>query len=127
MATKSFAIRTEPHTADVGGVQLLFVAETLGSEFAEAYSALREAQQKVTGRKASSTKHAKEEAGTDPAALKELHEAMRGFVRGFLLPESHAAFDGLRLPDRVLVQLLEWTAELYGSGAGNDDGGQSSD
>lgn len=119
MATKSFAINTEPHVADVGGTLLKFQPEVIGSEFAQAYSELRVVQQKTSGRKASSTKHAKEE-DVDPAVLVELHQAMSGFVRGFLLPESLEAFDALRLPDRVLVQLLEWTAELYGSGAGKD-------
>lgn len=132
MAEKTFEIRTEPHVASVGKTQLLFQAEVIGAEFAQAYGELRAVQQKVKGNKASSTKHAKEEA-TDPAVLIELHEAMRSFIRGFLLPESQTVFDGLRLPDRILIALMEWTAELYGSGAGKDQapadapGGQSSD
>lgn len=120
MATKSFAINTEPHVADVGGTELLFQAEVIGAEFAQAYAQLRTVQQKVKGTKASSTKHAKEES-LDPDVLVELHHAMKAFVRGFLLPESQTVFDRLRLPDRILVQLMEWVAELYGSGTDNDD------
>lgn len=119
MAEKTFAIRTDPHVINIGDARLLLEAEVIGAEFAQAYSALRESQLKVTGRKSSSTKHAKEES-TDPAALAELHEAMRQFIRGFLLPESLDAFDALRLPDRILVQMLEFAAELYGSGSGKD-------
>ena len=124
MATKSFAIRTEPHVADVGGTLLQFHAEVIGAEFAPAYAELRGVQQRVKGNKASSSKHAKD-ADMDPAVLVDLHNAMKKFVRGFLLPESQTVFDGLRLPDRVLVQLMEWTAELYGSGtdADGDDAG----
>lgn len=126
MATKSFAINTEPHLADVGGTVLKFQPEVIGADFAQAYAALRTVQAKVKGNKASSTKHAKEE-NLDPAVLVEVHEAMRAFVRRFLLEESYAAFDALRLPDRILVQLLEWTAELYGGGQGNAPGGSSSE
>lgn len=121
MATKSFAINTEPHIADVGGTQLRFQAEVIGAEFAQAYAELRTVQQRVKGNKASSTKHAKD-ADLDPDVLVDLHNSMRKFVRGFLLPESHDTFDSLRLPDRILVQLMEWVAELYGSGTDSKDG-----
>jgi hypothetical protein len=126
VATKSFAINTEPHLADVGGTVLKFQPEVIGADFAQAYAELRTVQAKVKGNKASSTKHAKEE-NLDPAVLVEVHDAMRAFIRRFLLEESYAAFDTLRLPDRILVQLLEWTAELYGGGSGNGRGGSSSE
>jgi hypothetical protein len=125
VATKSFAINTEPHVADVGGTQLSFQPEVIGADFAQAYAELRAVQAKVKGNKASSTKHAKDD-NLDPAVLVEVHEAMRAFIRRFLLEESYAAFDALKLPDRILVQLLEWSAELYGGGSGNDRGGSSS-
>lgn len=126
MATKAFAINTEPHVATVGDHVLKFQPEVIGADFAQAYAELRTVQAKVKGNKASSTKHAKEE-NLDPAVLVEVHDAMRSFVRRFLLEESYAAFDVMRLPDRILVQLLEWTAELYGGGSGNDRGGSSSE
>jgi hypothetical protein len=40
-----------------------------------------------------------------------------------MLPESAAAFVSVRLPQRVLLQLIEWVAELYGGGSGNPDAG----
>lgn len=123
MAHKVFEIRTEPHTAEIGGTELYFEAEVIGSVFATAYDALRSVQQKVNaaqGGKASSTKHAKADQ-VDSSTLAELSDAMRDFVRRFLLPESVDAFDAMRLPDRVLVELLEWVAELYGGGSGKAD------
>lgn len=131
MATKTFEIRTEPHEAVIGANTLLLEPEVIGAEFAQAYASLREVQAKVKGAQAgkpSSTKHAKAD-GIDAGILTELSEAMRSFVRRFMLPDSQAVFDGLRLPDRILVQLMEYVAELYGGGSGNPvaAGGTSSD
>lgn len=131
MATKTFEIRTEPHEAVIGPHTLLLEPEVVGAEFAQAYATMREVQQKVKGAsssKASSTKHAKAD-GVDADVLIELSNAMRTFVRRFMLPDSQAVFDGMRVPDRVLVKLMEYVAELYGSGSGNQDaaGGTSSD
>jgi len=131
MTTKTFAIRTEPHEAIIGSAVLLFEPEVLGSEFAEAYDTLREVQRKVKavkGNGSSSTKHAKAE-DLDTDTLIELSNAMRNFVSRFLLVDSREVFAGLRLPDRVLAELMEYVAELYGSGSGNRDaaGGTSSD
>lgn len=131
MASRTFAINTDPHTAVIGSTTLLFEPEVIGADFAEAYDQLREVQQMVkgaTGNKASGTKHAKEST-VDAATLTKLSEAMREFVGRFLLEESKAEFAALRLPDRILVELLEFTSELYGSGSGNPAaaGGTSSD
>lgn len=130
MASKTFEIRTEPHEAVLGDVKLYFVPEVGGAAFATAYAALREVQKKVgasEGSKSSSTKHAKEAKDLDPAVLGEISEALHTFVRQFLVPASRELFDGMGLPDRVLVQLMEWVAELYGGGSGNpeDAGGTS--
>lgn len=122
MAEKSFAIRTEPHRADIGGTVLLLQPEVVGAEFTDAYAEVRKVQSLVRsvegGGKASSTKHKSE---VDPEALRKISDAMREFVRGFLLEESRPVFDGMRLPDRVLVELMQWVAELYGGGSGNGD------
>lgn len=119
MASKTFTINQTPHEAIIGDVTLLFVPETSGALFAESYSALREAQASITA------------AGENVGAteLKTVSAGMRHFVESFLLPESLDAFDSLTLPDRVLVQLLEYVAELYGSGSAGKadaDGGPSS-
>ncbi|AKA61671.1 hypothetical protein SEA_YDN12_4 [Streptomyces phage YDN12] len=130
MATKTFEIRTDPHEAVIGPHTLLLEPEVIGAEFAQAYAAIREVQGKVKSAQASkgsSTKHAKAD-GLDADVLTELSEAMRSFVRRFMLPDSQAVFDGIRLPDRILVQLMEYVAELYGGGSGNQAaaGGTSS-
>jgi hypothetical protein len=116
MATKNFAINTEPHTAVIGDTTLRFQAEVSGAAFAQAYAGLREAQKQV------------KEAGDeiDPDLLLAVNAEMRAFLAGFMLPESAKVFDEMLLPDRVLVQLLEWVAELYGGGSGNAAGGSSS-
>ena len=131
MATKTFEIRTDPHEAVIGATTLLLEPEVVGAEFAQAYAAIREVQQKVKSAQASkgtSTKHAKSD-GLDADVLTELSESMRQFIRRFMLPDSKTIFDGMRLPDRILVQLMEYVAELYGGGSGNQvaAGGTSSD
>ena len=129
--SRTFEIRTEPHEAIIGPHTLLLEPEVVGTEFATAYATLREVQRKVKGAQASkgsSTKHAKGD-GLNAEVLIELSEAMRVFVRKFMLPDSQAVFDGMRVPDRVLVKLMEYVAELYGGGSGNPvaAGGTSSD
>jgi hypothetical protein len=116
VATKSFAINTDPHRAEIGEHTLLFQPEAVGSEFAQAYSGLREVQKQVTA------------AGddVDPELLTAVNAEMRAFLARFMLPESQELFATLKLPDRVLVQLMEWVAEIYGGGSGNADGGSSS-
>ena len=130
MASRDFVINTEPHVANIGTDQLLFRPEVVGAEFAEAYAKLVDVQTKVNERrgvKSSSTKHAKADA-VDPKTLVELNAAMREFLSGLMMPDSQKKFETLAVPDRILVQLLEWVSELYGGGSGKDaDGGQSSD
>lgn len=125
MAEKSFSINTEPHVANIGNHRLEFLPEVVGTDFAEGYATLVEVQQKVKTTKASSTKHAKAE-GMDPKTLRELHDGMRAFLSGLMMPDSQELFATLRLPDRILVQLLEWVAELYGGGSGKGEGTGSS-
>jgi len=121
MAERSFEINVDPHVFNVGGARLLLQPEVVGAEFATAYAELRKVQQRVqqsqkAAKGASSTKHKTADAdGIDAEVLTELHEAMRSFLRRFMLPESQEVFDGLRLPDRILVAMLEAAAELYGS------------
>lgn len=131
MATRNFSLNTEPHSAVIGDKTFLFQPEVTGAEFADVYNELREVQKKIKdagGGKASSTKHAKE-ADVSSDTLKELSAAMYGFAVAFMLPESRDEFAKMRVPDRVLVQLMEWITELYGGGSGNPDadGGTSSD
>lgn len=122
MATKTFQIRTEPHIADLGTAKLNFLPEVAGALFVEAYNGLRAVQTKLNGRKANSTKHAKSDEDISPEVLLELSEAMTSFVRKFLVSDDERAkFDSMEIPDRVLADLLNWLAELYGGGSGNPD------
>lgn len=115
MSKKTFALNTKPHEIVIGDTELLLEPEVLGSEFAEAYAELKVTQKRV------------KDAGEDlqPEDLKAVNSAMRSFISRFMLPDSKPVFDAMRLPDRVLIQVLEYTAELYGGGSGNDDGGSS--
>lgn len=129
---RTFEIRTEPHRAVIGDTVLLFEPEAEGSDFLAGYAKLRNVQTRVSkqmgGTKSSSTKHAKE-ADLDPEVMVDLNKSMREFVARFLLPESIEVFADMRLPERILVQLIEFAAELYGGGSGNPDdaGGTSTD
>lgn len=110
MASRTFAINQTPHEAIVGDVTFLFTPEVNGAEFAEAYSELKEAQKQVSA------------AGDNigGSELRAVHQAMCDFLFRLLVPESRQVFKDTGLPDRVLVQLLEWATELYGSGSGKD-------
>lgn len=114
---RSFVVRTKPHKANIGDTTLLLLPEVVGAEFMTAYIKLRDAQKKVSGAKGNSVKAAKVE-DTSPEALAEATKAMHSFIRGLLMPESVPVFEGMRLPDRVLIELIEWAAELYGGGTG---------
>jgi hypothetical protein len=133
VAERTFNINTEPHTARIGEHVLLFEPEVIGSDFIQAYTALQDVQQRASAsnrpaRKASATQHAKASEVPDTKILKELDSAMRAFLEELLVPESRETFRTMRLPQRVLVQLIEWVTELYGGGSGNPDaaGGTSS-
>lgn len=107
---KAFAIRTEPHEAEIGDTVLRFVPEAVGDMFVEQYANLRETQKGANADDA------------DAVELRKATQALRDFLIGFMLPESHDAFTAMQLPTRVLMELLEWVAELYGGGAGGTDG-----
>ncbi|MFF1834245.1 hypothetical protein ACFVXE_08570 [Streptomyces sp. NPDC058231] len=145
VATRSFALNTVPHVADIGGFELYFEPEVMGDDFMDAYQSLIDAQ-KSSGVSLDGL------SGVDPAQLRRVSRALRDFLARLMLPESAELFtrldvvvdgkpvesfadaaeaeayaaeianarvvDGLRLPDRVLVELLEWVVELFGGGAG---------
>jgi hypothetical protein len=145
VATKDFAIRTEPHVARLGELgELHFTAEVFGDEFLDGYHKIQEAQRALSGDDDLSK--------LDPAVLGQIYASMRNFLGGLLTPESAARWQrfevikagktvahfrsrfeaeekaaalggtarvedrSMRVPDRVLVELLEWTTELYGGG-----------
>lgn len=118
MSVKSFTINTQPHEAKIGTHVLYFVPETVGTVFIEAYTELVQVQKTIADKK---------EDETSPEDFAAISQATRAFITRLLMPESVETFAALALPDRVLLQLITWTAELYGGGQGKDDpSGQSS-
>lgn len=139
MATKSFAVNTTPHVAQVGEVMLSFVPEANGSDLVEGYAKLRAAQAGVN-------------LEESPESAKDLFRALRTFLAGLMLPESATLLmtldvvsedgealgsfldpaeaekeaakyraakvvDRLPLPSRVLTELMEWVIEVLAGSA----------
>ncbi|MEW2066634.1 hypothetical protein [Streptomyces sp. NPDC007346] len=144
MATKSFAINKEPHVAEIGDdLELRFQPEVMGDQFMDAYQALRETQrdsgvdldkladvQPDALRRVSRSlrKFLSELMLEDSADLLLRVDVQVGgeVIDSYLdLDEATARAEELgdaqvvhrlRLPDRVLVQLMEWVIELYSGG-----------
>ncbi|MFF5968285.1 hypothetical protein ACFY64_32085 [Streptomyces collinus] len=145
MATKDFAVRTEPHIARLGELgELHFVAEVFGDEFLNGYHRVTEAQAAVGGQE--------DLTKMDPAVLRQVYGSMREFLGSLMTQESAERWlrfevikagkvvdhfrsrakaeekaaelggtarvedKSMRVPDRVLLELLEWSVELYGGG-----------
>jgi hypothetical protein len=109
MATKRFALHTEPHVAEIGDeLAFSFRPEVDGDEFLDAYDALKD---RYSGLQLGN--------GADPNAiqtadLREAIGAVRAFLATLMLPESAAEFATTPLPNRIVMQLLEWAMEIYG-------------
>ncbi|MEU2487025.1 hypothetical protein ABZ593_20755 [Streptomyces sp. NPDC012617] len=144
MATRKFALNKEPHAAEIGDTQLLFQPEVMGDEFMDAYAALRDAQDaagidvgNLDNVDPNTMRHVSR-ALRDFLAKVMLPESAQlmtqvdvvnagtvlGSYRTWEEAEEHAAkvqgaraTNSLRLPDRVIVELMEWVVELYGGGA----------
>jgi hypothetical protein len=145
VAQRDFAVRTEPHVANLVGLgQLHFVAEVFGDEFLDGYHRVQEAQAAIGGQD--------DLTKMDPATLRQVYSSMREFLGSLMTPESAERWlrfevikagklvdhfrsraeaeakaaelggtarvedKSMRVPDRVLLDLLEWTVELYGGG-----------
>jgi len=106
VATRKFALNTTPHVAEIGDTKLLFQPEVMGDDFLDAYEKLRAVQKEAK---------ADDPANADPAELRKVTKALRDFLSDLMLPESRDAFAQIRLPDRILVELLEWAVEQYGA------------
>ncbi|GAA2948122.1 hypothetical protein ACFPN0_15320 [Kitasatospora cinereorecta] len=141
---KTFQLHTEPHVAEIGDVELLFVPEVMGDEFLDNYERLREAQTSIGVDVSDLNK-------VEPAKLRQVVGSLRLFLARLMVEESAERFarwdvvvagktvsthgdpdlaavaaakrknatvvdKSMRLPDRVLVELLEWAVELYGGG-----------
>ncbi|MDQ0962062.1 hypothetical protein QFZ66_005940 [Streptomyces sp. B4I13] len=142
MATRNFALNTEPHVAEIGAIKLEFHPEVFGDEFMDAYVEMRDAQ-KAKGVDLDNL------AEADPSDIRRTVRSLRLFLSRQMLEDSAARFlrlnvvkdgetvetfqdfdqaeayaaqhgarvvDELRLPTRVIVELLEWVVELFGGG-----------
>ncbi|MFI2300181.1 hypothetical protein ACH5AL_15260 [Actinacidiphila glaucinigra] len=144
---KTFSLHTEPHVADVGGKELQFLPEVMGDQFMDAYSGLIEAQRAASGIDLEdlATVDSNKLRGAARAMRAFLAELMLPESAGLFtrlnvvkdgkvlesFPDRVDAerfadevegggavvVDAFPLPDRILVQLLEWVVELYGGGA----------
>lgn len=143
--SRTFTLNTEPHVATVGETQLLFQPEVMGDEFLDAYEALQ-ASQKQLGVDVNNLAAAEPEnlravvralrlflarlmLPESAKILAQWQVVTNGqMVSSHGTPEEAAEAAkkakgdatvkdvGMRLPDRVLVELLEWAVELYGGG-----------
>lgn len=126
MTERTFMIRTEPNRAVIGDHVLLFVPEVPGTYFIESYLHLQSVQasieiEQATRAKVNSSKHSKA-APVDIERVKAANAAADAFLIRFLLDdEAKQVFKAVRptLPDRTVVELINWVAELYGGGSGN--------
>lgn len=156
MANRTFAMYTDPHVATVGGTDLEFLPEVMGDEFMDHYSELVAAQKAASGIDLDDLANldpTKLRGATralraflsrlmlpDSAALfTRLNVVQDGKVLEAFADrvdaDAYAAeveggdarvVDAFRLPDRILVQLMEWVVELYGGGADARPTGSSS-
>ncbi|WP_228980114.1 hypothetical protein [Streptomyces sp. DH12] len=141
MAKLTIALNTSPHVADIGGVELLFQPEVIGTDFIDAYADVRALLAQLGGNGQT----------TDPDELRAADVEMRRFLARLMLPESAEVFfrwevvaagkvvsvhtspeaakdaaaqkknatvrdAGMRLPMRALIELIEWVPGLYGGG-----------
>ncbi|MFF4391435.1 hypothetical protein ACFY0G_32300 [Streptomyces sp. NPDC001552] len=142
---RTFALNTEPHEAEIGDVVLRFKPEVMGDDFLDGYTRLRDAQSAM-GIDTNDLANVDPEtlrtvlAGTRVfLAGLMLPESAEEFARWEVVAQGHETLsysdpaaaaeaaeklDGakvvdrcMRLPDRVLVQLLEWVVELYAGGS----------
>ncbi|MFM9590701.1 hypothetical protein ACKI16_29365 [Streptomyces scabiei] len=146
MSRKSFALNREPHVADLGeGTELHFVPEVYGDRFLDAYAELQEAQKALGAEDGDTASLSGDRLRDLYGAIRtylgkvmtdECAETFNRFevsLNGNVVEvfrsraEADAYFEGLgagarvsdkslHLPDRVLIELMEWSIELYGGG-----------
>lgn len=152
---KIITLNTEPHEAEVGPYKLYFQPEMYGDEFLDAYGRLQEVQKTLEGGDDSATMSgdqvrslygemktflARLMTEESAAEFSRFEVVVDGATVGVHIAREDAEaaaaddFNGatvvdksIRLPDRVLVKLMEWVVELYGGleGGGNRPTGSS--
>lgn len=145
MARTKIALNTEPHVVEVGDTELLFQPEVMGDEFLDAYGELREAQQAMgvdvenlsnldtaairTAARAmriflaklmlpeSAEFFTRVEVVKDGKVLKDFHDWAEAEVYAAKGKGGGTRVRwGFQLPDRVIVQIMEFVVGLYGGG-----------
>ncbi|MBT2453246.1 hypothetical protein J7E98_00200 [Streptomyces sp. ISL-86] len=153
MAKKQFALNTTPHEAEIGEVTLQFKPEVMGDEFLDNYGRIQETSKKLDidlsdmgSVDLSKIRETKQSLKVFLAHLM-LPDSAEVFARWEVRvgqktvsshpdpDEAHEAAEGrknaevidagMSLPDRVLVELLEWVVELYGGGGSRPTGSSS--
>lgn len=120
MATRKFALYTEPHVAEIGDeLSFEFQPEVMSDEYLDQYEAMKE-------RLAAVGLVGGDEESQDVESLREAIAATRDFLAGLMLPDSAERFGSTKLPNRVITDLFQWTLELYGNGAAQRPTGSSS-
>lgn len=145
---KTITLNTEPHEAEIGEHTLLFQPEMYGDEFLDAFGRLQDVQKTLGDVSQLSGDRIRSLYAEMRCFLARLmvpataeifsrHEvtAADGTVISVHIDrdEAEAAAlehaDGatvedksIRLPDRVLVELMEWVVELYGGGGSRPTG-----
>ncbi|MGW1352841.1 hypothetical protein ACWCQE_26765 [Streptomyces sp. NPDC002409] len=145
MARKSFAFNTEPHVAELGDVELHFVPEVMGDEFLDGYARIIELQQQfkekpgggieevdadqlrhlitelraflaalmVPESRARFNRYVVTKAGKAVEAYTDRAEAE---AKAASLKGATVLDESMQLPQRVLMELLEWCSDIYGGG-----------
>ncbi|MFD4314981.1 hypothetical protein [Streptomyces sp. NPDC058548] len=146
MATKKFSLNTSPHEAEIGDdVTLRFLPEVMGDQFLDTYSQLQETMKRLNVDLSDMAAVDLAQVRETTQALRvflaslmvpesaaefvswEVRNASGKVLSSHRTPdEAREAADGkknvtvvdagMRLPDRVLIELLEWVVELYGGG-----------
>ncbi|MCF3960608.1 hypothetical protein [Streptomyces fuscigenes] len=144
---KTFTLNTSPHVAELGeGLELHFVPEVMGDEFLEGYVQLQEATRGIGGTGPDGTGGMDMEKAVAvirdlrgflfKLLMPESQEVFSRFVvvKGGREVSAHVQEDeaeaaaaglkaatvrdeSLKLPMRVLMELMEWVAQIYGGGA----------
>ncbi|MFE0545214.1 hypothetical protein [Streptomyces sp. NPDC058891] len=153
MAEKQFSFNTRPHVAKLGDTaELHFIPEVFGDQFLDGYKKIQDARERINGQ-TDLTALSSEELRALYAAMRTFlaglmtPESAAEFLRFEVIKggktvadfrfrdeaDAHAAGlagarvedKSMRLPDRVLTELLEWVTELYGGGDSRPTGSLS--
>lgn len=117
MAQKKFTVNTEPHEADLGTAKLYFKPEIMSDELLDAWIPLQakldDAREAIDGEATADVSRSDRLAEIRERGIKTT-QALREFLAELMVPESVEIFNGLKLSDRVLIELERWLLEVYG-------------